>query len=109
MISSTPGISGIQALPCDLAILEGRVQPSDTEPDPRSQATQSRIPALRRFTRLLKGCLPGILAHARWPIGTSLLEGTNNRIKVIKRMAYGFRDEAHFPLKIHAAFPGIVG
>jgi transposase len=37
-----------------------------------------------------------------------LLEGTNNRIKVIKRMACGFRDEAHFPLKIRAAFPGIV-
>ena len=28
-------------------------------------------------------------------------------IKVIKRMAYGFRDEAYFFLKIRAAFPGI--
>jgi transposase len=37
---------------------------------------------------------------------TSLLEGLNNRIKVIKRMAYGFRDSDYFLLKIKAAFPG---
>jgi hypothetical protein len=30
-----------------------------------------------------------ILAHCRCPIHTSLLEGTNNKIKVLKRMAYG--------------------
>nr|WP_236082299.1 transposase [Stutzerimonas stutzeri] len=30
----------------------------------------------------------------------------NNRIKVIKRMAYGFRDSEYFFLKIKAAFPG---
>jgi hypothetical protein len=35
------------------------------------------------------------------------LEGTNNKIKVLKRVAYGFRDEAYFFLKIRAAFPGI--
>ena len=37
---------------------------------------------------------------------TSVLEGVNNRIKVIKRMAYGFRDSEYFFLKIRAAFPG---
>ncbi|MBM4221412.1 MAG: transposase, partial [Gammaproteobacteria bacterium] len=31
----------------------------------------------------------------------------NNRIKVIKRMAYGFRDQQYFFLKIRAAFPGL--
>ncbi|WP_424969938.1 transposase, partial [Metapseudomonas otitidis] len=35
-----------------------------------------------------------------------VLEGVNNRIKVIKRMAYGFRDSTYFFLKIKAAFPG---
>ncbi|MBD0167690.1 MULTISPECIES: transposase, partial [Gammaproteobacteria] len=39
---------------------------------------------------------------------TSVLEGMNNRIKVIKRMAYGYRDTAYFFLKIRAAFPGKV-
>ncbi len=35
----------------------------------------------------------------------TVLEGINNRIKVIKRMAYGYRDDAYFFLKIRAAFP----
>ncbi|NWF36089.1 transposase, partial [Mariprofundus sp. KV] len=38
---------------------------------------------------------------------TSVLEGMNNRIKVIKRMAYGYRDNEYFFLKIKAAFPGL--
>ncbi|WP_370277252.1 transposase, partial [Pontibacterium sp.] len=33
-------------------------------------------------------------------------EGINNKIKVIKRMAYGYRDTEYFFLKIKAAFPG---
>jgi Transposase len=37
---------------------------------------------------------------------TSLLEGINNNIKVIQRMAYGFRDDHYFFLKIRAGFPG---
>jgi transposase len=32
--------------------------------------------------------------------------GNNNKIKVIKRMAYSYRDDAYFLLKIRAAFPG---
>jgi transposase len=51
--------------------------------------------------------LPGILAHCRWPLGTNIVEGINNTIKVIKRMAYGYRDDAYFFLRIRAAFPGI--
>jgi transposase len=37
---------------------------------------------------------------------TGKLEGINNRIKVIKRMAFGYRDTDFFFLKIRAAFPG---
>jgi transposase len=72
-----------------------------------SRAMRSRIVPLKTFAKRLKGYLPGILAHCRWPLGTNLIEGINNKIKVIKRMAYGFRDEAYFFLKIRAAFPGI--
>ncbi|MBU1235801.1 MAG: transposase, partial [Gammaproteobacteria bacterium] len=42
-----------------------------------------------------------------WPLGTNIIEGINNKIKVIKRMAYGFRDDAYFFLKIRSAFPGV--
>jgi len=73
------------------------------------RAIRSRIEPLKAFARKLKAYLPGILAHCRWPLHTSLLEGINNKIKVIKRMAYGFRDDDYFFLKIRSAFPGIAG
>ena len=69
------------------------------------KALRSGIEPLRRFARALKPYLPGILAHCQYPLGTNLIEGINNKIKVIKRMAYGFRDDAYFFLKIRAAFP----
>lgn len=70
-------------------------------------ATRSRIPALVTFARNLRPKLPGILAHCHYPLHTGILEGINNKIKVLKRMAYGYRNDAYFFLKIRAAFPGI--
>jgi transposase len=71
------------------------------------RALRSRLAPLVRFARQLAGYLPGILAHCRYPLHTGLVEGINNKIKVLKRMAYGFRDDAYFFLRIRAAFPGI--
>lgn len=73
------------------------------------RAQESGIAPLIRFVKKLRRHLDGILAHCRWPLHTSLLEGMANKIKVIKRMAYGFRDDEYFFLKIRAAFPGIPG
>lgn len=73
----------------------------------KRRALHSGLEPLRVFVRRLEPYLPGILAHCRWPLGTNLLEGINNKIKVIKRIAYGFRDDAYFFLKIRAAFPGL--
>lgn len=70
------------------------------------RAMSSRIEPLKTFARRLKPFLSGILAHCRWPLGTNVIEGINNTIKVIKRMAYGYRDDEYFFLKIRAAFPG---
>jgi transposase len=69
-------------------------------------ARDSGLAPLQRFAKNLRRYIRGILASARFPMHTSLLEGVNNRIKVIKRMAYGFRDSDYFFLKIKAAFPG---
>jgi transposase len=68
------------------------------------RAIYSKIEPLKKFARMLKRRLPGILAHCRYPIHTSVLEGINNKIKVIKRVAYGYRDEEYFFLKIRGAF-----
>ena len=70
------------------------------------RARRSRVEPLKKFALALKKKVHGILAHCRWPLHTSLLEGINNKIKVIKRMAYGFRDQEYFFLKIRQAFPG---
>ncbi len=73
------------------------------------RAIRSRIEPLKTFARHLKAKLTGILAHCRYPLHTSLLEGINNKIKVLKRMAYGYRDDDYFFLKIMDAFPGFTG
>jgi len=73
------------------------------------RAIRSRIPPLKAFARNLKSKLARILAHCRYPLHTSLLEGINNRIKVLKRMAFGYRDDEYFFLKIMGAFPGFAG
>jgi transposase len=74
-----------------------------------ARAAESGIPALQRFARQLALSAEYIINHALHPIHTSLLEGINNKIKVMKRVAYGYRDDVYFFLKIRAAFPGIPG
>ena len=63
-------------------------------------------PEMARFIRRLRTFEEGILNHCDFHIGTSVLEGVNNKIKVIKRKAYGFHDEEYFALKVKQAFPG---
>lgn len=70
-------------------------------------ALASGLKPLMHFARCMKPYAEGIIASARYRLNTSVLEGINNRIKVIKRMAYGFRDSDYFFLKIKAAFPGV--
>jgi len=69
---------------------------------------RSGLAPLQRFAQLLNAYIPGILAHCRYPLNTGLVEGINNKIKVLKRMAYGYRDEAYFFLRIRAAFSLLV-
>lgn len=71
-----------------------------------NRAIRSRIEPLKTFARNLKEHIDSILSHCTFPLHTGLLEGINNKIKVIKRMAYGYRDDDYFFLKIRQAFPG---
>ena len=71
------------------------------------RAMRSRIEPLKAFAQKLRAYPPGLLAHCRYPLLTSVLEGINNKIKVINRMAYGFRDDQYFFPKTRAAYPGI--
>ena len=59
-------------------------------------AKTSGIPPLVKFAVLKEKRLDGLVAHAIYPISTGKLEGINNKIKVSKRIGYGFRDDAYF-------------
>ena len=61
-------------------------------------------PAVTAFADMIEGHRQGILNHCGYPIHTSKLEGINNKIKVIKRDAYGYHDERYFSLKVKQAF-----
>ncbi len=71
------------------------------------RALTSGIELLIAFAHRLRMCIQYVFNHALFPLHTSVVEGINNKIKVLKRMAYGYRDDASFFLKIRAAFPGI--
>jgi len=61
-------------------------------------------PEVKAFVKRLGRHAYGIMNHADYPIGTSPLEGMNNKIKVIKRKAFGFHDMEYFVLKVKQAF-----
>jgi len=66
----------------------------------RAQATGIKM--LKKFANTLAGYKSGILAYYDCRISSGPLEGTINKIKTMKRMAYGFRDMEFFKLKIMA-------
>ena len=70
----------------------------------KALADQSGIKPLKHFASVLSRYLHGIVASATHRLSTSVIEGVINRIKVIKRMAYGYRDTEYFFLKIRGAF-----
>jgi transposase len=65
-----------------------------------ARARASGIDMLVKFADTLAEYQEGILAYYKYPISTGPLEGTNNKIKTMKRQAYGFRDHEFFKLKI---------
>jgi transposase len=66
------------------------------------RAEASGIRVLKQMAGTLEKHREGLLAYYRFPISSGPLEGTNNKIKTMKRQAYGFRDLAFFKLKILA-------
>ena len=75
-------------------------------------AGMTGIHMLMKFAKTLAAHREGILAWYDYPISTGPLEGTNNKIKTMKRQAYGFRDQEFFILKImaiHEATYALVG
>ena len=64
------------------------------------RAEASGIKLLMKFANTLRGHRQGLLAWHSHPISTGPLEGTNNKIKLMQRRAYGYRDLELFKLRI---------
>ena len=59
-------------------------------------AKESGITELVRFAENKEKYIEGLISHAKHQISTGKLEGLNNKIKVAKRVGYGFRDDDYF-------------
>lgn len=66
------------------------------------QARESKVPQLVKMATTVTAHRTGILAWYDCHISTGKVEGINNKIKVMKRTAYGFRDERYFELRLYA-------
>lgn len=85
---------------CELFQLTNKVEANKRWTDWFAAAKASGIPALVKFAELKEKRLPGLIAHAEHPISTGKLEGFNNKIKVAKRIGYGYRDDDFFFLLV---------
>ncbi len=61
---------------------------------------ESKNHHLEKFANLLNNHICGIVTHESTNISSVIIEGFNNKIKTIRRNAYGFRDDEYFFLKI---------
>jgi transposase len=66
------------------------------------RAEASGIKMLQEMAKTLAWHRSGLLAYYDVRITSGPMEGTNNKIKTMKRQAYGFRDKEFFKLKILA-------
>jgi transposase len=66
------------------------------------QANASGIRIVMSFAKTLQTHRNAILAWYDYQISTGPLEATNNKIQLLKRKAYGYRDQEFFHLKIYA-------
>ena len=76
---------------------------------------QARILGLKHFLKVadtIENHINGLLAYFHHRISTGPIEGLNNKIKVLKRQAYGLRDLEYFKLRlyfIHESVPSFTG
>jgi transposase len=66
------------------------------------QAIESGVEELARTARTLIHHYIGLLSYFEHRIDNGKAEGINNKIKVLKRQAYGFRDQEYFKLRLYS-------
>ena len=77
-----------------------------------AQASSFNLPHFSSLAETMERHRSEILSYFRHRITTGPLEGLNNKIKVLKRQAYGFRDMLYFKLRLfflHEQTPAFAG
>lgn len=63
-------------------------------------AIESKLPDMIKVANSIKAYRSGILAWYDCHISNAMVEGTNTKIKLMKRKAYGYRDDEYFKLRL---------
>lgn len=66
-----------------------------------SDALRSGIKQLIKVAKTIAGYRTCLLNYFKHPISNGKVEGLNNKIKTLKRQAYGFRDLEYFKLRLY--------
>jgi transposase len=66
-----------------------------------NDAESTSIEPLKKVAKSLMNHSHGLLNYFYHRISCGLVEGLNNKIKTLKRQAYGFRDMAYFKLRLY--------
>ena len=103
-------MDGVEAVACDM---NSDFQEAFEEKYPHIQPVFDHFHIIKNFNdkvisqirkdeqgRLLDSHFDGIIAHASLPISSGKMEGINNKIKTIRRQAYGLPDDTYFFLKL---------
>ena len=64
-------------------------------------ALNSGVKHLAKVAKTLAAYRSGLLNYFKHPITSAMVEGINNKIKTLKRQAYGFRDQEYFKLRLY--------
>ena len=65
-----------------------------------AEAEATTSPHFNRLAKTLRKHRQGLLSYYKHNITSGPIEGMNNKIKVLKRQAYGFRDMVYFKLRL---------
>ena len=66
-----------------------------------ADAENSGIKQLTKIAKTLKSYSYGLLNYFLHKISCGVIEGINNKIKTLKRQAYGYRDTLYFKLRLY--------
>jgi len=91
---SSPFAVGLNRIDIDACVLCGYIIAVAVHS--HKAAKESKIPALVRFAKLKEKRIDSLATPAKCPINTGRLEGYNNKIKVAKRNAYGYKNDRYF-------------